>query len=80
MVPDTGLRLMQVVIIIVFWAVSLPSSFITILKVGIAEGYGGSSAAVAGDVEKRGSETGDDSSDLEDEKRESEEVAKPAAV
>ncbi|KAG0657078.1 hypothetical protein C6P46_006667 [Rhodotorula mucilaginosa] len=69
-----------VVIIIVFWAVSLPSSFITILKVGIAEGYGGSSAAVAGDVEKRGSETGDDSSDLEDEKRESEEDAKPAAV
>lgn len=69
-----------VVIIIVFWAVSLPSSFITILKVGIAEGYGGPSAAVAGDVEKRGSETGDDSSDLEDEKRESEEDAKPAAV
>ena len=71
---------MQVVIIIVFWAVSLPSSFITILKVGLVEGYGGPSAVVEGDVEKRGSETGDDSSDLEDEKRESEEDAKPAAV
>lgn len=30
----------QVVVVIVFWAVSLPSSFLTILKVGLAEGYG----------------------------------------
>ncbi|POY74903.1 hypothetical protein BMF94_1879 [Rhodotorula taiwanensis] len=29
-----------VVVVIVFWAVSLPSSFLTILKVGLAEGYG----------------------------------------
>ncbi|GAA5881917.1 hypothetical protein JCM3774_001295 [Rhodotorula dairenensis] len=63
-----------VVIIIVFWAVSLPSSFITILKVGVVEGYGDkvpAAAAAADDAEERAE---GDSSSLEAEKEDTKSV------
>lgn len=62
----------QVVIIIVFWAVSLPSSFITILKVGIVDGYGDKAAVTAADdAEERAD---GDGSSLEAEKEDTKSV------
>lgn len=41
-----------VVINIVFWAVSLPSSFLTIMKLGREEGYGAERAGQVEDIER----------------------------